>query len=92
MNAEARLLASLDGFRDALAEYIATRRIDPPSPAALLTISNAARVLGVSRSTASRWADSGELPTVMVNGRRWVARADLEGRIAGSPRHPLTGA
>lgn len=78
MNAETRLLAALDDFRDALAEYVADRRIEPPTPAALVTLTAAARSLGVARSTATRWADTGELPTRTIDGRRWVARADLD--------------
>lgn len=82
MTAETKLLAALDGFRNALAEYI-DRPAEPPPPAALLTLASAARILGVSRSTATRWASSGELPTRDIDGRRWVARTDLD-RVTGS--------
>ena len=75
---ESRLLAALDSFRDALAEYVAGQRVEPPPPAALLTITEAARTVGVARSTATRWAAAGELPTRVIDGRRWVARADLD--------------
>jgi excisionase family DNA binding protein len=81
MTTEGRLLAALDAFRDAMAEYLADRATEPPPPAALLTITEAARAVGVARSTATRWAASGELPTRVIDGRRWVARADLD-RIA----------
>jgi D-alanyl-D-alanine carboxypeptidase len=83
MTAEARLLAALDSFRDALAEYVADRRTGPPTTAALVTLTDAARSLGIARSTATRWADRGELPTRVIDGRRWVARADLD-RLATS--------
>jgi len=81
MTTEARLLAALDAFRDALAAYVAEQQSEPPAPAAIVTLTDAARCLGVARSTVTRWADSGELPTRRIDGRRWVARADLE-RIA----------
>jgi excisionase family DNA binding protein len=79
MSAETRLLAALDAFRDAFAQYLADRRTEPPPPAALLTITTAARALGVSRSTATRWIASGELPSRVLDGRRWIARADVDG-------------
>lgn len=82
MTAEARLLAALDAFRDALAEYVADRPTEPPPPAALVTLTDAARTLGVSRSTATRWAATGELPTRVIDGRRWIARADLDRLVA----------
>ena len=78
MTAEARLLAALDAVRDALAEYVAAHRAAPPPPAALVTLTDAARALGISRSTATRWADCGDLPTRTIDGRRWVARVDLD--------------
>ena len=80
----ARLLEALDGFRDALAEYIATSAPEPVPPAELLTIAEAARRVHVARSTVTRWADTGALATVDLDGRRWVPRAELE-RLAGTP-------
>jgi excisionase family DNA binding protein len=82
---EARVLQALDGLRDALAEYMAESRSVPTDPAAFLTVTEAARVLGVSRSTATRWLASGELPYRELDGRRWIARADID-RLAASPR------
>lgn len=78
MTPESQLLAALDGFRDAVAEYLAERAAEPPPPAALVTLTEAARIVGVSRSTATRWAASGELPTRVIDRRRWVARSDLD--------------
>ena len=80
---ELAVLAALDGLRDALGEYMAVTREAPAEPAALLTVADAARVLGVSRSTATRWLASGELPDREIDGRRWIARVDLD-RIAAS--------
>ncbi len=67
MSPEERVLRALDELRDAMAAVLAQPRVsaDPP---ALLTITSAARRLGVSRSTATRWADSGRLRT--VGGRK----------------------
>ena len=83
MSPELRVLRALDELRDAMAAVLAVRR-EPDQPPALLTMSDAARRLGVSRSTATRWADSGSLHVVTFDGRRWVPAVELE-RIA-APR------
>ena len=76
MRPEERLLRALDEFRDALGEVLATRG-DAPDPA-LLTITAAAKRLGVSRSTANRWADSGRLRTVGGRKSRRVPASAIE--------------
>ena len=85
---EVRVLAALDGLRDALGDYLAAQRVTPAEPAAFLTIAAAARVLGVARSTAMRWADSGHLPTRPIDGRRWVARSDMDRLASADPAVP----
>ncbi|MES2208904.1 MAG: helix-turn-helix domain-containing protein [Chloroflexota bacterium] len=74
---EHRALAALDDLRDALGAFFADRRA-PDDPPALLTITAAARRLGVSRSTATRWADDGRLRTVGVRNGRRVPRAEVD--------------
>ncbi|MBI2776020.1 MAG: helix-turn-helix domain-containing protein [Chloroflexi bacterium] len=74
---ELRALAALDDLRDALGAFFAARR-EPVEPAALLTITDAARRLGVSRSTATRWADDGRLRTIGVRNGRRVPRSEVE--------------
>ena len=82
---EVRVLDALDALRDALGDYLAAQRVTPAEPAALLTVAAAARVLGVARSTAMRWADTGYLRTQSIDGRRWVARSDLDRLICANP-------
>ena len=45
----------------------------------LATVSEAARIAGVSKSTIRRWAKAGRLRTETVIGRVLVYRADVEG-------------
>src|SRR4051812_46323239 len=59
-----------------------------PAPAAdLITLSEAARLAGVSRDTVRTWADRGDLPTVgsTASRTRRVRRADLV-RLLGQHR------
>lgn len=77
MTPELRLLRALDELRDAFGDLLAARH-EPPEPPALLTISDAAAKIGVSRSTATRWADDGRLRTVGPRNARRVPRAELE--------------
>jgi excisionase family DNA binding protein len=81
MTPEERVLRALDELRDGLAAYMAQRGA-PADPPALLTLSEAARALGVSRSTATRWADDGRLRTVGSHRSRRVPRGVIEG-LAG---------
>jgi excisionase family DNA binding protein len=76
-SAEARALRALDELRDALAEVFA-RQAAPEPPAALVTLSTAARLLGVSRSTVTRWADSGRLRVVGPPNARRVPKAEIQ--------------
>ena len=83
---ELRVLRALDDLRDAMAELLAAHS-EPAPPSGLVTLTTAARRLGIARSTATRWADSGRLPTTGPTHARRVAAADLErlnGR--GAPR------
>lgn len=82
MTPELRVLRALDELRDAMAAVLAARR-EPAEPPALLTISDAAERLGVSRSTATRWADDGRLRTVGGRKARRVPRAEIE-RLASA--------
>ncbi len=77
MTPEARLLRALDELRDAMGAVLADRR-EPAEPPALVTLSAAAGLLGVSRSTATRWADSGRLRTVGPRNARRVPRSELD--------------
>ena len=48
-----------------------------PETQPLLTITQAALVLGVSRATAYRAAQAGELPTITLSNRKYVPTAAL---------------
>lgn len=82
MTPEERLLRALDEFRDALAAVLAEPRT-PAEPAALLTLTDAAEALGVSRSTATRWADTGRLHTIGPANARRVPRSEIEALASG---------
>lgn len=85
MTPEARVLAALDALRDAFGDLLAARAA-PAEPPALLTLTAAAELLGVSRSTVTRWADDGRLRTVGGRKARRVPRAAL--REAGAVDPP----
>lgn len=71
LSPEERVLRALDELRDAMAAVLAQPR-QPADPPALMTLTAAARRLGVSRSTATRWADAGRLRTVGARKARRV--------------------
>jgi excisionase family DNA binding protein len=50
---------------------------------ALLTVSKAAALLGVSRASAYRYAAAGELPTRRFGGRMYVVTARLLAMLDG---------
>ena len=74
---ELRVLLALDELRDALGAVFAARESDHGSPNALLTLTEAARRLGVARSTVTRWADAGRIVTVGPRNARRVPAAQL---------------
>jgi excisionase family DNA binding protein len=77
MTPELRVLRALDELRDAMAAAFAQRH-EPAEPPALLTLTDAAARLGVSRSTVGRWADDGRLRTIGEPKARRVPRSELE--------------
>ena len=83
MTPEERVLRALDDLRDAMGAVLAERRT-PLEPPALLTISAAASALGVSRATATRWADAGRLRTIGGHKSRRVPREAIA-ELAASP-------
>lgn len=83
MTPEQRVLAALDDLRDAMGAVLAARRA-PVDPPALLTISAAAERLGISRSTATRWANDGRLRTIGGRKSRRVPLAAIS-ELAQSP-------
>lgn len=50
---------------------------DPDSLPLLLTVPEAAKLLGISRSAAYRLAESGELPARRLGGRVYIVTAQL---------------
>ena len=59
-----------------------------PSPTpvtlpALLSVTKAAEILGISRASAYRYAASGELPTRRLGGRVYVVTARLMDIVEG---------
>lgn len=77
MTPEQRVLRALDELRDAMGAAFAQKR-EPDALPALLTLTDAALRIGVSRSTATRWADDGRLRTVGGPKSRRVPRSELE--------------
>lgn len=51
----------------------------------LLSVAAAAQELGVSRTTAYRWIQTGELPAVRLGGRLRIRRSDLDELTGGEP-------
>jgi len=74
---ELRVLRALDELRDAMAAVLAARA-EPAEPPATYNLSDAAERLGVSRSTVTRWADSGTVRTIGTRKARRVPRSELE--------------
>ena len=50
-----------------------------------MSISEAARILGISRSAGYRAADKGEIPTIRIGGRRLVPTAVLYRMLVTGP-------
>ena len=51
----------------------------PPAPPSLMTVAQAARLLGVHPNTLRSWADKGMVPVVMLpNGYRRFAFEEIE--------------
>ncbi len=82
MTPEERVLRALDDLRDAMAAVLRDRT-EPEPPPALLTLADAARRIGVSRSTATRWADDGRIRTIGGPNARRVPRSEID-RLAGA--------
>jgi len=57
---------------------IRTQRQDNPTPPLAVSVSDAARLLSVSRDTIYRLIQTGKLRTVKLNGRRVVPMRELE--------------
>lgn len=58
---------------------------DRPMPPLLLSVAQAAKVLGLSERQVARMVRSGELASVKVGSRVLLRRADLEAYAAGLP-------
>lgn len=60
---------------------------NPPVPAAalpaLLSVTKAAEILGISRASAYRYAASGDLPTRRFGGRVYIVTARLMDIVEG---------
>jgi excisionase family DNA binding protein len=52
---------------------------EPAEP--YLNAEQAARVVGFTPGTLRRWGREGRIPTVVIAGRRWFRREDLEALI-----------
>jgi excisionase family DNA binding protein len=55
----------------------------PPEPPALVDLTTAARLLGVSRTSLYQRMDAGELPSRKLGRRRLIPRVALEAYAAG---------
>lgn len=63
--------------------------LDPDDWPPTITISEAARILGISRSAAYRAAAKGEIPTIRIGGRLLVPTAKLR-ELLGLTHEPTT--
>jgi excisionase family DNA binding protein len=55
-----------------------------PELPALITLPEAARILGISRASAYRYAEAGQLPVKRFGRRVYVVRAQLMDFLAGT--------
>ncbi|MEX5634382.1 helix-turn-helix domain-containing protein [Parafrankia sp. FMc2] len=92
------LRAELQAVFDRLDSYLANppQAAPPPAPPAtdrpdpfeglpaLISVVKAAQILGLSRATAYRLADTGELPTQRMSGRVYVITARLRAAFGGA--------
>jgi excisionase family DNA binding protein len=87
---EERVLRALDELRDAMGAVLAARSTTQhESVDGLVTLSEAARRLCISRSTATRWADTGRLRAVGPTHARRVPLAEIRRLLAAdTPAHP----
>jgi hypothetical protein len=83
---ELRVLDALDELRNAFAAVFAELP-EPPEPTGLLTLNEAARRVGIRRSTATGSADSGRLRTVGTAYSCRVPAAELERLAAKQEEH-----
>ncbi|HEX6403930.1 MAG TPA: helix-turn-helix domain-containing protein [Pseudonocardiaceae bacterium] len=60
-----------------------TTSTTPATLPALLSVTKAAEILGISRASAYRYAASGELPTRRLGGRVYVVTARLMDIVEG---------
>jgi excisionase family DNA binding protein len=51
---------------------------EPAEPKALLTVAEAARVLGMGRTTVNEMTNCGDLPVTHVRGKKRIRRDDLD--------------
>ena len=68
-----------------LVEALRAELAPPPEPTTMLSIAEAARLLGCSRTTLYAALDSGQLDSRHIGRRRLVPRAALEAYAAGEP-------
>ena len=61
-----------------LVDAIKADLVPPPEPSALVDLSTAAQLLGVSRTSLYQLMDSGQLQNRKIGRRRLVPRAELE--------------
>ncbi len=54
---------------------------------ALISVPHTAKLLGISRTSAYRFAGSGDLPTRRLGGRIFVVTAQLERFVNGDQSH-----
>lgn len=58
----------------------------------LLTVGEAASVIGIGKSTAYDWIKSGHLPSVRLGGRRWVRTVEMADKVFGIAGDPQNSA
>lgn len=68
---------------DAVAPAVGSLKPDPGLPA-LMTVPDAAKLLGISRASAYRYADAGLLPARRFGRRVYVVRDQLTAQLASS--------
>jgi excisionase family DNA binding protein len=62
----------------------AVKRVKPKEKCRTMSIDQAAQILGLGRSTAYRYVESGEIPSIRIGNRVLITDTIIERLLAGA--------